>query len=71
MLINRKQSLGMQEFSQLMQYLLTGNSIDIIAVGFNYDPLKVSEYFTDHVQAVNHVYIKKTLMERFCTNITL
>ena len=65
----------MQKFSQLMQYLLAANSIDIIAGDFNYDVLKVIEnklldIFTDHVQMINkpthisgllidHVYIKK------------
>ena len=43
MLVYRKQSLGMQEFSQLIQYLLAENSIDIIARDFNYDLLKVTE----------------------------
>ena len=65
----------MQKFSQLMQYLLATNSIDIIAGDFGYDVLKVIEnklldIFTDHVQMINkpthisgllidHVYIKK------------
>ena len=87
MLVYRKQFLGMQEFSQLMQYLLAANSIDIIAGDFNYDLLKVIEnklldIFTDHVQMVNkpthisgsliyHVYIKKTLMEEFSTSVTV
>ena len=48
----------MQEFSQLMQYLLATNSIDIIAWDFIYNLLKVTEnklidIFTDHVQIVN------------------
>ena len=76
----------MQEFSQLMQYLLGANSIDIIAGDFNYDLLKVIQnklldIFTDHAQMVNkptqiygslidHVYIKKTLMEEFSTSVT-
>ena len=87
MLVYRKQFLGMQEFSELMQYLLAAHSIDIIAGDLNYDLLKVIEnkllyIFTDHVQMVNktthisgslidHVYIKKTLMEEFCTNATV
>ena len=33
----------MQEFSQLMQYLLGANSIDIKAGDFNYDRLTVTE----------------------------
>ena len=54
MLIYRNQSLAMQEFSQLMQYLLVANSIDIIAWGLKYDLLKVTgdillDIFTDHV----------------------
>ena len=87
MLVYRKQFLGMQEFSQLMQYLLAANSIDIIAGDFNYNLLKVIknkllDIFTDHVQMVNkpthisgllidHVYIKKTLMEEFSTSVTV
>ena len=48
----------MQEFSQLVQYLPTTNSIDIIAGDFIYNLLKVTEnklldIFTDHVQIVN------------------
>ena len=78
-LIYRKQSMHMQEFFQVLQYLLATNSIDIIAGDFNYDLLKVSQnkfldIFTDHVQMVNkpthisgslidHVYIKKFLMK--------
>ena len=86
MLVYRKQSMHMQEFFQMLQYLLAPNSIDIIAWDFNYDILKVSQnkfldIFTDHVQMVNkpihisgslidHVYNKKALMEEFFTNIT-
>ena len=85
MLVYRKQSLGMQEFSQLIQYLLAENSIDIIARDFNYDLLKVTEkklldIFADNVHIVikpthifglltGHVYIKKSLMEEFSTNL--
>ena len=70
-----------------MQYLLAPNSIDIIAGGFSYDLLKVTEnkilyIFSDHVKIVNkrthisesltdHVYIKKTLTEEFCINVTI
>ena len=55
----------MQEFFQLLQYLLATNSIYIIAGDFNYDSLKVSknkhlDIFTDHVQMGNkptHIWI--------------
>ena len=58
LLIYRKQFLGMQKLSQLMQYLLATNSKDITAWGFSYDILKVTEkkllyIFTGHVQKVN------------------
>ena len=69
----------------MLQYLLARYSIDIIAGDFNYDLLKVSQnkfldIFTDHIQIVNksihisrslidHVYIKKALMEEFFTNV--
>ena len=69
----------------MLQYLLARYSIDIIAGDFNYDLLKMSQnkfldIFTDHVQIVNksitisrslidHVYIKKALMEEFFTNV--
>ena len=49
----------MQEFFQMLQYLLATNSIDIVAGDFNFDLLKVSEnnlflnHFTEHVQIVN------------------
>ena len=87
MLAYRKQSLGVQEFSQIMQYLLAAYSVDIIGGDFNYDLLKVTEnklpdIFEDHVQIVNkathisgslidHVYVKKTLMEEFSINLTV
>ena len=79
--------MHIQEFFQMLQYLIGTNSIDNIAVDFNYDLLKVSQnklldIFTDHVQIVNktthisqslinHVYIKKALMEEFFTNVTV
>ena len=58
MLVYRKQSMHVQEFFQISQYLLATNSIDIIAGDFNYDLLKVSQnkflgIFTDNVQMVN------------------
>ena len=85
-LIYRKQSMHIQEFFQVLQYLLATNSIDIMAGDFNYDLLKVSQnkildIFTDHVQMVNkpthisgslidHVYIKKFLMKELFTSVT-
>ena len=79
MLVYRKQSMHIQEFFQMLQYLLAKYSIGIIAGDFNYDLLKVSQnkfldVFTDHVQMVNkpthisgslidHVYVKNALME--------
>ena len=88
MLVYRKHSMRMQEFFQMLQYLLATNSVDIVAGDFNLDVLKVSEnnlllnHFMEHVQIVNkpihisgslidHVYIKKTLMEEFSANITI
>ena len=85
MLVYRKHSMQMQEFFQMLEYLLATNSIDIVAGDFNFDLLKVSKnnlfsnHFTEHVQIVNkpthisgslidHVYIKKTLMEEFFAN---
>ena len=74
----------MQEFSQLMQYLLGANSIDVKAGDFNYDRVTVTEkktyIFTNHFNIVNkpthmsgllldQVYIKKTLIEEFSTNV--
>ena len=58
MLVYRKQFMHMEEFLQMLQYLLPTHSIDIIAGDFNYDPLKVPQnnfldIFTDHVQMVN------------------
>ena len=87
MLVYRKQSLVVQEFSQIMQYLLAAYSVDIIGGDFNYDLLKVTEnklpdIFEDRVQIVNkathisgslidHAYVKKTLMEEFSINLTV
>ena len=85
MLVYRKHSMQMQEFFQMLEYLLATNSIDIVAGDFNFDLLEVSKnnlfsnHFTEHVQIVNkpthisgslidHVYIKKTLMEEFFAN---
>ena len=59
MLVYKKQSMHMQEYFQMLQYLLAANSIDIIIPGdFNYDLLnrsqnKFLEIFTHHVQMVN------------------
>ena len=71
----------------MLQHLVATYSIDIIAGDFNHDILKVSEnkllnIFTGHVQMVNkpthisgslidHVYIKKSLIEEFLFNATV
>ena len=63
MLFYGKPSLGIQEFSQLIQYLVATSSIDIMAEDFSYDLLKVIEnklldIFTDHVLIINtHIWI--------------
>ena len=78
---------AIQEFFQITQYLLATNSIDTIAGNFNCDILKVSQnkfldIFTDHIHMVNkpthtsgslidHVHIKKALMEELFTNVTV
>ena len=75
------------EFFQMLQYLLATSSIDIIVGNFKYDRLKVSEnelleIFTHHAPMVNkpkhipgsligHIYIKKSLMEEFFTNVSV
>ena len=85
--VYRKHLLGVQEFSQIMQYLLVAYSIDITGGNCHYDLLKVtknklSDIFADHVQIVNKtthisgslidlVYIKKTLMKHFSINVTV
>ena len=77
----------MQEFFQMLQYLLATYYLDTIAGNFNYGLLKVLQdkfldIFTNHVQMINkptyisrslidHVYIKKALMEEFFTNVTV
>ena len=71
----------------ILQYLVATYSIGIIAENLNMDLLKMSEnHFldicADHVQMVNkptcksgslidHVFIKKCLMEEFLTNPTV
>ena len=70
-----------------MEYSVATNYIDILAGDFNYDLLKVSQnrfldIFTDHVLMVNkprhifgylidHVYVKKSLIEEIFTNATV
>ena len=39
MLVNTKHSIWMEEFVQMLQYLLATNSVDIVAGGFNFDLL--------------------------------
>ena len=85
MLVYRKHFMQMQEFFQMLEYLLATNSIDIVAGDFNFDLSKVSEnnlflnHFAEHVQIINkpthisgslidHVYIKKSLMEELFAN---
>ena len=79
--------MSMQEFFEMLQYLLITNSIDIIIGNFNYFLLKVPEnklldISTDHAQMENKpthisgsliddVYIKKASMEDFLTNVTV
>ena len=55
MLLDKKQSMQMEEFFRALEYLVATYYIDIIAGDFNYDLLKVSEnkfldIFTDHVR---------------------
>ena len=86
MLVYRKQSMLMQVFSQMFQYLVATCSIDIIAGDFNYDLLKVLEnelldIFTDHVQMVKkptYIWIfdrscqyQESLIDEFFTNATV
>lgn len=87
MLDYRKLFLGLQDLSYLMQYLLVVNFIDVLARDFIYDLLKATEdkfldISTDHDQIVNkqtylswslpgHIYIKKTLIKEFPTNVTV
>ena len=79
--------MHMQKVYQVLQYLLTTNSIDIITEDLNYDLLKVwqnkfLDIFTDHLQIVNkprhvsgslvdHVSIIKAFMEGFFINVTV
>ena len=76
----------MQKFSQYTQYFLEANITDITGEDLNYDLLKIIksflDTFIDHIHIVNkwinisksllnHLYIKKTLMEEFPTNATV
>ena len=86
-MVYRKQSLLIQEFYQILEYLLTINSIDIIARTFNYDLLKALEnklldIFTEHAEMINQtiheyrswidrVYIEKALIKEFSTYLTV
>ena len=54
MLLYRNQSMQMEEFSQMLQYLVATYSIDIIAGDFNYDQkIKVSEVSENKYQKIN------------------
>ena len=73
--------MQMPGFFQILQYLIATYSIDITIGDFSYDLLKLLEnklldIFTNHLQMVNkptqisgslinHVYIKKSLLEEF------
>ena len=73
--------MQMPEFFQIVQYLVATYYIDITTGDFSYDLLKLLEnkfldIFTNHLQMVNkptqisgslinHVYIKKSLLEEF------
>ena len=71
--------MQMQEFFQILQYLLATNSIDIIASNFSDYLLKKSEnklldIFTDYVQVnkpTDHVYIKKAFMDEVVSHETI
>ena len=75
MLVYRKQSMQMQQFSQMWKYLVARYSIDIVAGTFNYNFLKVSEKKvlifpqTRSGSLIDHVYINKSLMQllKTCT----
>ena len=75
MLVYRKQSMQMQQFSQMWKYLVARYSIDIVAGTFNYNLLKVSEKKalifpqTRSGSLIDHVYINKSLMQllKTCT----
>ena len=81
--VYEKQSMQMQEFFKILQYLVATYSIDIIAGECNYHLLKVLEnnlldIFTDHVQMVNkptHVsgyLIKQSISRKVCwRNVSL
>ena len=73
--------MQMPGFFQILQYLIATHSIDITTGDFSYDLLKLLEnkfldIFTNHLQmvnkptqisgsSINHVYIKKILLEEF------
>ena len=55
MLVFRKQYMPMQEFFQMLQYLLSTESIDVVARDFNHNLVKLLEnkfldIFTDRFQ---------------------
>ena len=79
--------MHMQKVYQVLQYLLTTNSIDIITEDLNYDLLKVwqnkfLDIFTDHLHIVNkprhvsgslvdQVSIIKAFMEGFFISVAV
>ena len=79
--------MRVEQFFQMLQYLLATNSVDITAGEFKYYLLIMSQnksldIFADHAQIlhkpthisgslIDHVYINKALMNKFFTNKTV
>ena len=80
-LVYRAQSMTLEEFREILDYLIAANAVDLIAGDFNYDLLKTSQNklidcLKDYIQLdqepthisgslIDHVYVKKSLLEEF------
>ena len=80
-------SVSLEQFCEILEYLLVSNSFDVIAGDFSYDLSKVSinkilDHLKDYVHVENevthvsgslidHVYIKNTLLKDFAVNVKI
>ena len=87
MLLYWTHSVSLEQFCEILEYLLVSNPVDVIVRVFNYDLSKVStnkllDHLKDYAQVVNkathisgslidHVYIKNTLLKDFHVNIKI
>ena len=78
-------SVSLEQFCEILEFLLISNPVNVIVGDFNYDRSKVStnkivDHLKDYAQVVNepmhisgslidHIYIKNTLLKDFAFNV--